>query len=510
MKKQMTLFSKMLIVLAVMGVAVTGLYFLGVFDGSLAENIAPGGNNSNNKDKNSETVTIGVVTWGGYAGGQYFNEGFEANTDSRFYKDYGFQVEFEVLDDFVASREAWKSGDVDLIWATVDAFPTEATALEAYNPKFVFQADWSRGGDAIVAKRDIETVEDLEGAKVAVAYLTPSHSFLINLIEGSNLDYSDVQIVEVSNAIDAAAVFKAGQVDAAVVWAPDDIDCVNSVNGAHILASTRSATNIIADGFFAKEEWIENNEEVLQQLYEGWMIGAAEINASEANRTKAANILSEGLNMPVEFCLDAINNVRLTTHGDNENFFGINTYYSGVTADKLYTSMTSKYKQLGFIPSDVNTYWRNVSTTSVIANSNLVGDLHRAEAAPTFNAPTQEDYTTKAIASKSISITFPTGSSMLDNNAKTVIDLSFVETATQFGGSRIRVEGNTDNTGNYNSNVALSQKRAQAVVDYLVNEYNFDANRFVVVGNGPDKAINDGVAGSNQEYRRTDFELLPN
>lgn len=513
MKKQMTLFSKILLALVVVGSVAGLLYMVGAFDGTLAQKIAPGGGgNTNEVDKDAQTVKIGVVTWGGYAGGQYYNEGFQANTASRFYKDYGFQVEFIVLDDFVASREAWKSGEIDLLWATVDAFPTEANSLEEFSPEFVFQVDWSRGGDAIVATRDITSIEDLKGKKVAVAYLTPSHSFLINMIEASNLKYEDIQIIEVANAIDAAAVFKSGQVSAAVVWAPDDIDCVTAINGAHILANTKTATNIIADGFFAKKEWIDNNQEVLTQLYTGWMIGAAEINSSETNKLKAADILSAGLGMPKEFCLDAINNVRLTTHGDNLNFFDLNTSYTGVTADKLYTDMSSKYKKLGFISSNVNTYWRNVSTPVIIqeANSNLTGAEHFAESSKSFTAPTENDLTSVAISTKSISITFPTGSSMLNENAKTIIDLTFVENAKQFAGARIRVEGNTDNTGNYEANVALSKKRAESVVEYLVSEYGFDRNRFVIVGNGPAKAISDGVSGSNEDYRRTDFELLPN
>ena len=55
-------------------------------------------------------------------------------------------VEFEVLDQFVPSREAWKNDKVDLLWATIDAFPTEAGGdLKQFDPVVLFQADWSRG-----------------------------------------------------------------------------------------------------------------------------------------------------------------------------------------------------------------------------------------------------------------------------------------------------------------------------------------------------------------------------
>ena len=112
------------------------------------------------------------------------------------------------------------------------------------------------------------------------------------------------------------------------------------------------------------------------------------------------------------------------------------------------------------------------------------------------------------MSNKQLTIEFPVNGDILDNDAKALIDREFVSIAKQFSGARIRIEGNTDNTGNYNHNVALSKRRAQAVANYLVKEYGFDSNRFIIVGNGPAKAVKDGVTGSNQKYRTTDFQLV--
>ena len=240
-----------------------------VDDGSGTTNTSPKKNTKRSK-ADANTIRVGVVTWGGYAGGQYFNEGFEANKKSRFYQDYGFMVEFKILDDFEPSRAAFKNDEVDLLWATIDAFPTEVEGLSAYDPKVVFQADWSRGGDAIVVRRGINTVADLKGKKIAVAELTPSHSFLLWLLDAGGLSVNDVVLVKQASAIDAAAAFKGKQVDAAVVWSPDDEDCVASVPGARVLENTKSASHIIADVFIAKNSYIQANREKLQQLYEGW------------------------------------------------------------------------------------------------------------------------------------------------------------------------------------------------------------------------------------------------
>ena len=511
-KAKVTPITKILI-LAVIG--------LGVFFGfkyltgsNLMDNIAPkkggsvaaGGNLSRKESK--DVITVGVVTWGGYAGGQYFNEGFRASKQSRFYKEYGILVEFKVIDDFNASRAAWKADEVDLMWITADAFPTEVNALQEYNPQIIFQADWSRGGDALVVRRGISTVGDLRGKKVAVAYGTPSHTFLLWMLDANNMTQKNITAVEVPSAIDAATMFKSGRVDAAVVWSPDDEDCVQKVTGAKILKSTKQATHIIADVFYAKQSFIDAHEEELKGLVEGWMRGAAEINSSNDAKQKAAQILAEGLNQDEGFCLKAINNVRLCTFGDNKGFFEIDGCNACVTGEQLYTKMSEVYAQVGIVKG-MTPAWRTVTNTGILRSINLSGVEHEGEGMQQYAKPTQKEASAPAFASKSVSIVFPTGSAHLDENAKYIIDQEVAPVLKAMGGARVRVEGNTDNTGGYQTNKALSLKRSQNSIDYLVNTYYFDRNRFIPVGNGPDKPIGDNTTQAGRaKNRRTEFQLL--
>jgi NitT/TauT family transport system substrate-binding protein len=108
-----------------------------------------------------------------------------------------------------------------------------------------------------------------------------------------------------------------------------------------------------------------------------------------------------------------------------------------------------------------------------------------------------------------LTVNFETNSYVLSPNEKQRINREIGQSALDFAGFRLRVEGNTDNTGNRNSNIELSRKRAQAVVNYLVSEYNFDEKRFIIIGNGPDKPVasNDTEDGKASN-RRTDFEFI--
>ncbi len=79
---------------------------------------------------------------------------------------------------------------------------------------------------------------------------------------------------------------------------------------------------------------------------------------------------------------------------------------------------------------------------------------------------------------------------------------------TEFGELRVEVQGHTDNTGSAEVNTKLSQQRAQAVVDYLVNK-GIAADRLEAKGYGPSvpKADNATKAGQEQN-RRVEFKLI--
>lgn len=520
---RLTTFSKLLLTIVIL----LGVFFAFNFftTGSLLPNTGSiGGGTSGGGSTPAETprtgggsnsgddvIKIGVVTWGGYAGGQYFNEGFAPSAQSRFKKEYGIDVEFVLNDDPTTSLAAWKNDEIDVHWYTIDAFPTLMPELERYNPQVLWQSDWSRGGDAIVVRRGINSVADLKGKTIAVAELTPSHSFLIWLLDAGGLKPSDVKIVAQPSAVEAAAAFKSEQVDAAVVWSPDDELSVRARAGSKVLESTRSASNIIADIFFAKKEYVDANKDKLQKLYEGWMRGAAEINSSSTAKQKAAKILGREMALSEADAMAMMDNVRLVTHGDNQNFFEQNGNFKGVTGGQLYRRMAQDYTDLGFIQNKVPSF-RQVGNGALVsaASASLSGGNNAAEKTAEFTPVSESEGAAKeAIASKQISINFPTGVSTLDDNAKSVIDRDFVPIARAFGNSRVRIEGNTDNVGSVQSNVSLSKKRAQAVASYLTREYGMDPDRFIIIGNGPNKPIANNSSPSGRALnRRTDFELV--
>jgi NitT/TauT family transport system substrate-binding protein len=499
-----------------MGGIGAGLYFTGVFKPnekktkSKTESSSPKKGGIGSLFNDNDHLTVIVNTWGGFAPLAYLNGGsLEPNPESRITKEYGIDLEIKICDIFDDSRNTFKSGNGDIVYATIDALPVEmgsGSTMTQYNAQTFLQVDWSRGGDLIVVTKGINTVANLKGKTVAVAEGTASNTFLIKTLESNGMTMNDVVLKKVTDGIEAAKLFKAGTVDAAVVWTPDDGDCLAAIPGSKVLVSTKSAQYIIADGLLASKEFIEENQELLIKFSTAWLTINGEINNSESAKREAALAFAKAFNVDEGFALNGIDKVRLTTLGDNKNFFGLNSQYVGVTGEQLYSKMSIIYSDLRLTSSPVA--WRSVSNTSIVESLTLTGYAQDAEAAVKFTPATPEIKTKEAVSSKRVSINFATGAYILTDETKSIIDREFAGLAKDFAGFRVRVEGNTDAIGNAQMNLSLSFKRAQAVVDYLIKEYQFDPNRFIVQGNGSKQAINDGVLTANENYRRTDFQFV--
>ncbi len=523
MARRLTTFSKLLITLVIVG----GLVYLGNYLlnqtewgrslKSQAEQSASGGTfgDPSSGADDDDVLTVQLVTWGGYAPGLYFNNGAEPNEDSRFYKEYGLKVRFVKNDDLQSALNAWIANEYDVLVQTADAFPlyTFPDDIQQYKPQVFMQVDWSRGGDVIIAKRGINSINDLKGKRIAVTEPAPSQTLLISALEAAGLNYSDVTIAAAQDPVVASQMFKAPDVDAAVVWSPFDMEAIREVAGSKVLVSTQEQSNIIADIFFAKEAYIRNNRNKINAFYEGWMKAVAELNTDPARQEQAAAKLAAFLDFPVEDAMGAMSVVRWSSHGDNKDFFGLNPQFQGVKGGDLYDKMARTFFELGQAEK-IAPPWRNVINTGAVqaADRVLSGPGFESESAPTFTPPTEAEKTKPALANKPVSINFETGKFTLTENAKTIIDLQFAEVARSFATLRIRIEGNTDNVGSRKMNMELSRKRANAVAKYLQETYNMDKNRFVIVGNGPDKPVAGCEANQSDECkaknRRTDFQLI--
>src|SRR5580704_19758450 len=107
------------------------------------------------------------------------------------------------------------------------------------------------------------------------------------------------------------------------------------------------------------------------------------------------------------------------------------------------------------------------------------------------------------------SVHFAFNKADLTDKAKTALDQLLAEVPNTKG-YLVVVEGGTDSVGSANYNYKLSEKRADAVVQYLSSK-NIPAHKISLIGLGKDKyAAENNTADGRAQNRRVDVRLMTN
>ncbi|SNY94401.1 NitT/TauT family transport system substrate-binding protein [Cohaesibacter sp. ES.047] len=229
----------------------------------------------------AEDLTIGFSTWVGY-GPLYIAQ------EEGFFEDEGLDVDLVKMEDVKTRMPALSAGRIDVAATTVDTvlgFTTEAHPLT-----YLFAVDDSSGGDGIVANKDIASVADLKGKKVAYTEGSVSQFFLGALLKDVGLKVSDVESLNMT-AGDAGAAFVAGQVDAAVTWEPW-LTRGKQADHGKILVDSSSTPGLITDIMVTTKEAYAKRGDDFKALYRAWSKAVA---WQQANPEAADKIMAKGV-----------------------------------------------------------------------------------------------------------------------------------------------------------------------------------------------------------------------
>ncbi len=109
-----------------------------------------------------------------------------------------------------------------------------------------------------------------------------------------------------------------------------------------------------------------------------------------------------------------------------------------------------------------------------------------------------------------VTVTFGFDKAVLTQDDKDSLD-SFASQLSSAKSYILEVTGGTDSTGPAQYNYDLSQRRADAVVQYLASKYNIPARRFYLIGIGKDNEVaSNDTAEGRKKNRRVQVQLLSN
>ena len=259
----------------------------------------------------AEPLRIRYAVWVGY--GPLF-----LAQQKGYFAAENVEVQLIRMEDPRESFVAMGAGRLDGIASTIDTMiPHLKTGKEF---QYVLALDDSAGGDGIVARKEIKSIRDLRGRRVAVQEGSTSQFFLNALLRDAGLLEKDVQVVNMKPG-DAGAAFVAGRVDAAVTWEPWLSNGKTAPHG-HMLVDSSQTPGLITDVLVFRRDVIERRPREIQSVVDAWNKAVAywERNPAESNEIMARAV-GDWLKDPKLFA-DVLTGVRFYNRPANVKFFG--------------------------------------------------------------------------------------------------------------------------------------------------------------------------------------------
>ena len=286
------------------------------------------------------TLKLAHSTWVGYGP-------FYIARDKGFFKEEGVDVDITIMEDTPIKMGALLAGQIDLVASTVDEFPIYMKPGK--NLRYVVAVDNSKGGDGVVATKDVTSLAQLKGKKVAFEQGSVSQFFLNALLKDAGMTQDDIEAVNMA-ATDAGVAFTAGQVDAAVTWEPALSQGAKSPNG-HLLLSSADKPGLITDVVAVTDETATNKKEDVAAFVRAWYraVDFARSNPEEANAIMAKGV-GGWLEDPAVFA-ETLAGIEYIDKAKNIEFFGTAEKPGQIT--KTLQTAIDVWKGFGRIQVDV-------------------------------------------------------------------------------------------------------------------------------------------------------------
>jgi OmpA-OmpF porin, OOP family len=300
-------------------------------------------------------------------------------------------------------------------------------------------------------------------------------------------------------------------------WTPGDVMVAKKKGGLVSIVSTKEYRSQMPCVLIGIKKWMEDNPKIMESLIEGIAAGGDQVKSYSTALKKASEISAEVYNeetpgywekyykgvtetdrkgLPVELGGSRVNNLA-----DNAEIFGLNPGSVNIV-EIVYTTFGNIVKKLypDLVPSFpagsevINTRFLK----SVLNKSG--GQIASADETE-FNA---DDNIRETVSAKSWAIEFTSGSSEFTSSARQVLDQLFNDLVIA-GNLKVEIHGHTDNVGDANANLQLSERRAFAIKQWLERKSasNFPDGRINVFSHGASNPIasNDTPAGRARNRR---------
>lgn len=297
------------------------------------------------------------------------------------------------------------------------------------------------------------------------------------LISSQNSGF-EVELKEVKNGKITGNKVKR-KIDGTSTWTPADKMVFDALTGFTDIASTKEFNNQMATTIIAVDEWAKNNKTLVVSILKSALTAANQLKQHDEWARHGAEAVAKTFALENgQYWYDMFKGqtgskggVSYSMGGTKAlNYSDVTQYYGLSDGNNRYKSV---YNQVSTYLTELNPFGFNESVDGVVPYADAVNlefltsinDIETTQAEKADYSATK----TEVFADGNWPINFATGSAQIQ--ASSIGSLTTVyNLLVQNEGSKINVVGHTDNTGSPAKNLTLSEQRAQAVVDFLLEK----------------------------------------
>ncbi|MEM7087349.1 MAG: ABC transporter substrate-binding protein [Bacteroidota bacterium] len=257
-------------------------------------------------EKTAEKITIGMVTFPGYAPLYLAKE-------KKLFKNVNVElVRIESIGDL---RAAMHSNKIDMYIATPDIFQSTQNQKP---PGVGFLAiDESSGADGIAVLEGVNSLSDLRGKTLGAEPGFPPYFILQYMLNREGMTLNDINFKDISSQ-DAGNAFVAGQLEAVGTYEPYLSKSVNLRKGARVFVSSADLQGLIVDVIFSNNELAEKKPQVLKAVRDGWYRA---LEFYRNNPDEGMEIMAKAFGISKEEMIDIKSGLKWLDASDNKSLF---------------------------------------------------------------------------------------------------------------------------------------------------------------------------------------------
>jgi outer membrane protein OmpA-like peptidoglycan-associated protein len=329
-------------------------------------------------------------------------------------------------------------------------------------------------------------------------------------------DYIDAAEKYVAGYCETRPVVNRGQatgerrkvcVDGVVTWTPGDVTIAQKKGGLVSIVSTKEYSSQMPNTIIGIDKWMRDNRDTVEGMLSAIFQGSAQVKGNREAFRRGAEI-SAGVydesgadadywqkyfsvvterdrqGLDVELGGSSVNTLadNLLLYGlvpGSSNLFGATYKVFGDIVVAQYPDLVPDYPPVDEI--------LDTSYVEAIAKREAPSQTAVAAAQPTFerNAPVSE-----VVSRRAWQINFDSGRSTFTGSAERELQ-QLLNDLLVAGGTAVEIHGHTDNVGNPQSNMNLSEERAFAVKQWLERQspVNFPEGRIRIFAHGQENPV---------------------